>query len=107
LDRPLAMRLAERRVVYIVRALTLLYSAVGGFGVSTLTGLSGALLADCGPGWAVTMAKVSTLAAGGFALVCLLAAAATFTLESRCTVRLLRLGLHHVSRRQAGHDEAM
>ena len=105
-DRARAMRLAERRVVHIVRALTLLYSAVGGFGLSTLTGLSGALLADAGPDWAVTSAKVATLVAGGFALVCLLAAAGTFTLESRCTVLLLRLGLHHVQRRATGvHDE--
>ena len=106
-DRALAMRLAERRVVHIVRALTLLYAAVGGFGLSTLTGLSGALLADAGPGWAVNAAKIATLIAGGFALVCLLAAAGTFTLESRCTVRLLRLGLHHVRRRPAAgvHDE--
>ncbi|MBE7220447.1 MAG: hypothetical protein INR64_18415 [Caulobacteraceae bacterium] len=42
--------------------------------------------------------------------MCLLAAAGTFTLESRCTVRLLRLGLHHVRRRPqdaatAAHDE--
>ena len=105
-DRSRAMRLAERRVVYIVRALNLLYSAVGGFGLSTLTGLSGALLADSGPAWAVNAAKIATLIAGGFALLCLLVAAGTFTLESRCTVRLLRLGLHHVRRHKSGvHDE--
>ena len=80
-------------------ALTLLYAAGGGFGLSTLTGLTGALLADGGPAWAVDAAKTATLIAGGGALVCLLAAATTFTFESRCTVRLLQLGLHHVRRR--------
>ena len=107
LDRPHAMRLAERRVIHIVRALTLLYAAVGGFGVSTLTGLTGALLADDGPAWATDVAKTATLIAGGTALVCLLAAAATFTFESRCTVRLLRLGLHHVRQRVKAVDEAL
>jgi hypothetical protein len=106
-DRPHAMRLAERRVVYIVRALTLLYAAVAGFGLSTLTGLGGALLADHGPDLAVEVAKAATLLAGAFALMCLLAAAGTFTLESRCTMRLLRLGLHHVrSRPQDRHTES-
>lgn len=106
-DRARAMHLAERRVVHIVRALTLLYSAVAGFGLSTLTGLSGALLADGGPQWAIDAAKVATLAAGGFALFCVLGAAGTFTLESRCTVHLLRLGLHHVRRRGTeAHNDA-
>ncbi|MCW6512468.1 DUF2721 domain-containing protein [Lichenifustis flavocetrariae] len=95
-DRGRALLLAERRVVYIVRALTLLYAAVAGFGLSTLTGLSGALLADGGPGWAVDAAKFATLIAGAFALFCLLVAAGTFTLESRCTMKLLHLGLHHL-----------
>lgn len=106
-DRPHAMRLAERRVIHIVRALTLLYAAVGGFGVSTLTGLTGALLADNGPAWAVDVAKAGTLVAGGSALLCLLAAAATFTFESRCTIALLRLGLHHVRRRPHDAGEAV
>ena len=105
-DRHHALGLAQKRVVLIVRALNLLYAAVGGFGVSTLTGLSGAMLADGGAIWAVEVAKFSTLLAGGFALACLLGAAATFTLESRCTIGLLRLGTprlktHHLAR-QAG-----
>ena len=92
-DHHLALHLAQRRVVFIVRALNLLYGAVGGFGLSTLTGLSGALLAETGVEWPITIAKVVTLLAGAFALLCLLAGVATFTWESRCTIGLLRLGL--------------
>lgn len=90
-DYGLALRLAQRRVVLIVRALTLLYGAVGGFGLSTLTGLVGALLVDTADG-AAAVAKLATVAAGIFGLVCLLGAAFVFTLESRCTLGLLRLG---------------
>ncbi len=90
-DHELALTLAHKRIVFIVRALNLLYCAVGGFGLSTLTGLAGALMAE-NEVWAVGLAKTATLLAGGFALVCLLAAAATFTMESRCTLGLLRLG---------------
>ncbi len=92
-DRQLALVLANKRVVHIVRALNLLYSAVGGFGFSTLTGLTGAMLAESEASTAVGLAKAATLLSGGFALVCLLVAAATFTLESRCTIGLLRLGM--------------
>ena len=72
-------------------ALKLLYCAMGGFGLSTLTGLIGAVLAET-QGWAVKFAIDGTLIAGGFGLVCLLAAAVTFIGESRCTLGLLRLG---------------
>lgn len=90
-DLDVALELARRRVVFIVRALNLLYCAVGGFGLSTLTGLTGAMLPVDEASWTITLAKSATLLAGGFALLCLLGAAATFTLESRCTVALLRL----------------
>ncbi len=100
IDRRHALMLAQRRVVYIVRALNLLYAAVGGFGLSTLTGLSGALLAEGGPAWATALAKVGTLSAGGFALVCLLLAAGTFTFESRCTIGLLKLGIPKIKQRR-------
>ena len=104
-NRRHALTLAQKRVVYIVRALNLLYAAVGGFGLSTLTGLTGALLADGGPVWAVAVAKTATLLAGGFALICLLFAAATFTFESRCTMGLLQLGLPNIKPRRED-DEA-
>ena len=90
-DRAAALSNAQARVTLIVRGLTLLYGAVGGFGLSTLTGLVGALLDDVAE-WAVSAAKLATVLAGGFGLVCLLVAALTFILESRCTIGLLRLG---------------
>lgn len=90
-DHGLALRLAQRRVALIVRGLNLLYGAVGGFGLSTLTGLVGALLDEVAD-WAVAAAKLATVLAGASGLVCLLVAAVTFIVESRCTVGLLRLG---------------
>jgi hypothetical protein len=92
-DRPQALALANRRAALIVTALTLLYAAVGGFGVSTLAGLAGAMLSEGDPPAVVGLAKLATVASGAFGLVCLLAAAVVFTLESRCTMRLLRLGM--------------
>ena len=91
-DQREALRLANRRVTLIVRGLTLLYCAVGGFGLSTLAGLVGGL-ASASTGVEVDLAKAVTLLAGGFALLCLLIAAVIFTLESRCTIGLLRLAL--------------
>jgi hypothetical protein len=92
-DRRLALSLANRRVVLIVRALSFLYAAVGAFGISTLTGLGGALLAGGESPRAVGLLKDATLVAGAIALLCLLTGAAVFMLESRCTLALLRLGL--------------
>jgi Protein of unknown function (DUF2721) len=92
-DRRQALRLANHRVKLIVQALNLLYYAVGGFGLSTLTGLIGALAITAAPPMAETAAKWATVLAGAFALVCLLLAAGVFTLESRSTQGLLRLGL--------------
>ena len=40
----------------------------------------------------VSAAKTATVLAGGVALLCLLVGAFVFTLESRCTIGLLRLG---------------
>ncbi|MGC1304814.1 MAG: DUF2721 domain-containing protein [Caulobacteraceae bacterium] len=88
-----ALVLANHRVKLIIRALNLLYYAVGGFGLSTLTGLVGALAITTAPLLVVTLAKGATVLAGVFALICLLLAAGVFTLESRCTQGLLRLGL--------------
>ena len=92
-DHILALHLANQRVRLIVTALVALYAAVGGFGVSTLTGLGGALLGGGGMEPLVDLAKVATVAAGAFAMACILVAAGAFTLESRCTFRLLRLGM--------------
>jgi len=92
-DRTLALALANRRAALIVAALTLLYAAVGGFGVSTLAGLTGAMLSEGELSAVVDLAKIATMASGAFGLICLLAAAVVFTLESRCTMRLLRLGM--------------
>ena len=85
--------MAHQRVVLIVWALNFLYFAVGGFGFSTLTGLVGALAMTTAPVVFETAAKGATVLAGGFALICLLCAAGVFTLESRCTIALLHLGL--------------
>jgi len=92
-DRHRALELANKRVVLIVRALNLLYCAVGGFGLSTLFGLTGALMIASASEWAIEAAKAATVLTGGFALLSLLGAAAVFTLESRCTLRLLGMGL--------------
>jgi hypothetical protein len=92
-DRREALALANQRVKLIVRALNFLYFAVGGFGFSTLTGLAGALMSLAMHDPFVDTAKILTVMAGGFGLLSLLAAAAVFTLESRCTMALLHLGL--------------
>jgi hypothetical protein len=92
-DRREALALANHRVKLIVRALNFLYFAVGGFGFSTLTGLAGALMSLAMHDPFVDAAKTLTVLAGGFGLLSLLAAAAVFVLESRCTMSLLHLGL--------------
>jgi hypothetical protein len=93
-DSGQALQLAHQRTVLIVRALNFLYAAVAGFGLSTLTGLAGALLSSGETARHVELTKYLTVGAGGFGLVCILLAAITFILESRCTIRLLRLGIH-------------
>lgn len=93
-DSELALRLAHQRTVLIVRALNFLYAAVAGFGLSTLTGLTGALLSSGETARHVEITKYLTVGAGGLGLICILLAAFTFILESRCTVRLLKLGIH-------------
>ena len=90
-DPQQALDLANRRAVLIVTALNLLYAAVGGFGFSTLTGLTGAMLSTQQS--VVGFATKATVAAGGFGLVCLLAAAIVFLLEARCSLKLLHLGM--------------
>ena len=91
-DQREALRLANRRVVLIVRGLSLLYCAIGGFGLSTLAGLVGGMSSNSTLA-EVDIAKAVTLLAGGFGLLCLLVAAVFFILESRCTMGLLRLAL--------------
>ena len=91
-DPERAAVLARRRVGQIVRALNLLYAAMASFGVSTLAGLTGALLAETPGVPGVGTAKALTIIAVGIGLTALLGAAATFVGESRITVRLLRLG---------------
>jgi hypothetical protein len=88
-----ALQLAHRRVVLIVRAVTLLHAAVGGFGLSTLTGLVGAMLASTQSKSFVGLATTLTLGAGALGLVCLLLAVTSFGLESLSTMALLRLGM--------------
>jgi len=92
-DQALALTLANRRARLIVAALTLLYAAMGGFGFSTLAGLAGAMLSETQSLPTIDLAKLGTVLSGAFGLACLLAAAVVFTLESRCTIRLLRLGM--------------
>jgi hypothetical protein len=105
-DRRQALRLANRRVVLLVRGLSLLFGAVGGFGFSALTGLTGAVLSQTQPGAWVEVAKDLTVASAAIGLICLLSAAAYFVLESRCTIGLLRLGLPPRSTREID-DEAV
>ncbi|MFC3077668.1 DUF2721 domain-containing protein [Phenylobacterium terrae] len=87
-----AMVLAERRLRLLLRALDLLYAAVGLFGATSLLGLAGAVLASQAqplvPVWLV-------VATGGLGLSLLLAAMGLFTEESRCVRALLRLQIHH------------
>ncbi len=93
LDRNVALRLAHRRVSLIVTALNLLYFAVAGFALSTLTGLTGALqFGGGGSALVVYFAKTATVIAAAFGLICLLGAATVFTFESRCSLGLLKLG---------------
>jgi hypothetical protein len=91
-DQRKALHLANRRVVLIVRGLSLLYCAVGGFGLSTLAGLVGGLSSNSTLA-EIDIAKTVTLFAGGFALLCLLFGAVFFIMESRCTIGLLDLAL--------------
>ena len=105
-DQARALTLANRRVVLIVSALNLLYAAVGGFGVSTLTGLAGAMLSGGRLDAIVGVCKTATVAAGAFGLVCLLSAATVFLLEARCTMRLLHLGMPARAHPVADPDES-
>jgi len=99
-DRRKALQLANRRVGLLVRGISLLYGAVGGFGVSALTGLSGAVLSEVQPGHWVDVAIGLTVAAAAIGLLCLLSGAAFFVAESRCTIGLLQLGLPPRSERE-------
>ncbi len=105
-DRAMALELANRRVVLLLWAINLLYLAVGGFGVSALTGLTGAILSETKPGAWVEAAKDVTVAAGVIGLFCLLSAAVFFILESRCTFGLLRISLPPRSYREV-EDQAL
>lgn len=91
-DSALALSLAQRRVQLIVRGLILLYGAVAGFALATLTGLVGAFTAGGDSARIVALAKIATLGAGVIGLLFVLAAAMTFVRESRVTTRLLKLG---------------
>ncbi len=99
-NRRKALRLANQRVLLLVRGISLLYGAVGGFGVSALTGLSGAVLSEVQPGHWVDVAVGLTVAAAAVGLLCLLSGAAYFVAESRCTIGLLQLGLPPRSQRE-------
>ncbi len=85
-----AIHLAQRRIRLLLRGLDCLYGAVAFFGVGSLLGLIGAILAAEGrhvlPIWLVV-----GVGAGGLGL--LLCAMAVFTVESRCARELLRLQL--------------
>jgi hypothetical protein len=105
-DRRQALRLANRRVGLLVRGLTLLFGAVGGFGLSALAGLIGAVFSETQTGFWVEIAKDLTVGAAAIGLICLLSAAVFFVLESRCTISLLRLGLPPRSSREI-EDEAV
>jgi hypothetical protein len=83
-----ALRLAERRIRLLLRGLDLLYAAVGCFGVTSLLGLAGAVLAS----QARPLVPVGfVVMAGAVSLLLLLGAMALFTLESGCVRALLRL----------------
>jgi hypothetical protein len=103
-DQHLALALAGRRTRLIVRGLNLLYGAVGGFGLSTLTGLGGALLSTDQASAGTSLAIILTVATGAFGLVCLLGAAVAFIFESRCTTELLRLGMPPRSAAETASD---
>jgi hypothetical protein len=92
-DPELALSLANGRVLLIVRGLNLLYAAVAGFAFSTLAGLTGAMLINHETARVSTAAEVLTVAGCLVGLSCILAAAVFFTLESRRTRALLRLGM--------------
>lgn len=89
-----ALDLAERRIRLLLRGLDCLYVAVALFGLGSLIGLAGAILAAEGralvPIWIV-------VAIGGAGLVALLTAMTYFIRESRCVRGLLRRQLEHSS----------
>ncbi len=99
-DQSEALALANRRAVLIVAALNLLYAALAGFGLSTLTGLGGAMLGMTEGSSLMAAAKIATVGAGAFGMACLLSAAVVFILESRCTRALLRLGMPTPAQRE-------
>ena len=87
-----ALALAGRRVRLQLRSLTLLNTAVGLFAGTTVLGLVGGVLARVLPSPAPARAgSVGMPPGGGAALIALLAATATFFLESACGGALLRL----------------
>jgi hypothetical protein len=81
------LRTAERRVLLIVRSLTVFYAAIGAFGLGTLTYLVGAtLLAGTG---GERVASAIMLGASTLGVLCLISGAAALVWESRLSYRIL------------------
>lgn len=80
---------AHRRVLLIVRSLTVFYTAVGAFGLGTLTFLTGAiLLEEAGPE-ATRIAMLFMLATTVVGVVCMIFGAGALVWESRLSYRIL------------------
>lgn len=96
-DPAMAMSLAARRIRLLLRALNLLYTTIGLFGISTVSGLAGSYIqAEGGPGtaaWAVGL----VVGAASLATTGLLAAMIVFVIESRVTQRLIVLQTNFVN----------
>lgn len=90
---------AERRVLYVVRALSAFYVAVGSFGLGTLASLLGASLAIAGVRWAERAALWVALAAGISGVSALVTGASLLVHESRMTRRVLHAEAQLVRRR--------
>jgi hypothetical protein len=82
------LRAAERRVLIIVRSLTLFYVAVGSFGLGTLSFLVGdVILSPFGWAGAASIVMVTTTMIGA---LCLIGGTALLAWESRLSYRILR-----------------
>jgi hypothetical protein len=98
--------IAERRVRLMVRTLSLFYSAIGAFGISTLAALVGATLVGPEDWLGTDVTRAIMLGGAVIGVAALVAGAALLGWESRMTMRILRLEstliAHGIASRRAG-----
>lgn len=94
-DPEAALGYAQHRIRFLLRGLDLLYAALLAFGVTSLFGLAGAVIAARGKAY---VSVWLVLVCGAAGLLLLLGALAFFAAEGRCTRALLKLQLERWTR---------